>query len=103
EFASAQGSASSLERGTMRRQVLILAPLLGLRSIGAAQCSPPKAAVAELKAYLTYENGLGANKPISETFSVLKIGNRVFFRLSHRPPEFAPGDRPVYVYDPPEK
>ena len=87
----------------MRRQVLLLAPLLGLRSMVAAQCSPPKAAMAELKAYLKYENGLGAKKPRSEKFLALKIGNRVFFRLNRRQLEFAPGDRPVYVYDPPER
>jgi hypothetical protein len=87
----------------MRRQSVFLALLLGLRSMVAAQCSPPKAAVAELKAYLTYENGLGANKPRSETFSVLEIGNRVFFRLNRRLPDFASGDRPVYVYDPAER
>jgi hypothetical protein len=87
----------------MRRQALFLALLLGLRSRGVAQCPPLGPAVAELKAYLTYENGLGANKPKSESFSVLKIGDRVFFRLTRRPPEFARGDRPVYVYDPPER
>src|SRR5690349_886709 len=94
--------AKLLERPDMRQPFLFLL-ILGLRSMGAAQCSPPGAAVAELKAYLTYENGLGANKPEYESFSVLSIKNRVFFRLNRRPPEFAPGDRPVYVYNPPER
>ena len=66
----------------------------------AAQCTPPEAAVHKLKAFFAYENGFGANKPVREPFSVLKIGDRVYFRQNNPPPYYDPNSRPVYTYEP---
>ena len=74
--------------------------LAGTSLPAADQCSPPQAAVEKLKAYFTYENGLGTNTPIHERFSVLKMGDRVFFRQNNPPPHYDPSLRPVYSFEP---
>src|SRR5438034_10282193 len=67
---------------------------------GTRPCSAPAAAITKLQACLAYENGLGANEPTSEHFSIIVLGNRVSFRLSNSPSKFAAGLRPVYIFEP---
>lgn len=81
------------------RTILLALSLAGRPAPAAAQCMPPEAAVEKLKAVLTYENGFGANKPMREPFSVLKIGDRVYFRQNNPPPHYDPNSRPIYTYE----
>jgi hypothetical protein len=86
---------------TIQTPLLIL--LVGIPALGASECTPPPAAVAELKAYLSYVNGLESARSVSEPFTVLNVDGRTFFRLDAPPPGYVPDQRPVYVYDPPRR
>jgi len=82
-------------------RLMLLAVSLALAPVSAAaQCAPPEAAVRRLKSTVAYENGFGLNRAVRQPFSVLKIGDRVYFRHNNPPPHYDPRSRPVYVYGP---
>jgi|SRR5579883_664959 hypothetical protein len=84
----------------MRIRAIFVFACVALKAYGAQACPPPSAAIAEVRAYLSYENGLGKGGPQQDQFTSLTVGDRTFFRLNTPPPDFAADSRPVYVYEP---
>ena len=71
-----------------------------MRALGSPMCAPPEAAVAQLRAYFAYQNSFFRNRSVQQRFSVLRIGDQVFFRHNNPPPYTDPSLSPIYIYRP---